>query len=245
MALYWKGKTVRRTWNNIARAVHWLSNITIRVLGGGFLIVLILAFTDVPYWAYYHLGVCDNGLAVEPQVIVVLGGAGMPSPDGLQRTHFGSVAAGHFPNSLIYIALPSDPEDEHPMQQPGLMAKEMVRKGVNAERIMFLHRGYNTRTQALELKEVIREEETKLLIVTAPEHMFRAIRTFKRVGFKEIGALPTFEVPLSEDQILGSDDGLSVNHPTLRYNFWSYLQYEVRVLREYTAITYYWLMGWI
>jgi hypothetical protein len=31
----------------------------------------------------------------------------------------------------------------------------------------------------------------------------------------------------------------------LRYKFWTYLQYEVSILREYTALFYYKLKGWI
>ena len=41
------------------------------------------------------------------------------------------------------------------------------------------------------------------------------------------------------------EDELKVRNVALRYNMWSYMQYEIIVLREYTAIAYYWVKGWI
>ena len=31
----------------------------------------------------------------------------------------------------------------------------------------------------------------------------------------------------------------------IRYNMWSYLKYEITVMREWCAIAYYWIRGWI
>ncbi len=44
----------------------------------------------------------------------------------------------------------------------------------------------------------------------------------------------------SEYQITYPDYWLAI-----RYNFWNYLKLEITVLREYMAITWYWLRGWI
>src|SRR5256885_1887155 len=56
-------------------------------------ILFVLSFTDLPYYAYYYLGTSNKDVTTNPDVIVVLGGGGMPSPDGLIRTYYASLAA--------------------------------------------------------------------------------------------------------------------------------------------------------
>jgi uncharacterized SAM-binding protein YcdF (DUF218 family) len=86
-----------------------------------------------------------------------------------------------------------------------------------------------------------------VLLITSPEHMYRSIKTFEDVGFTDIAGNATFEKPLDEDKVKGKGKarGKEVENLGFRYNMWSYLQYEIIVLREYTAIAYYKLKGWI
>lgn len=91
-----------------------------------------------------------------------------------------------------------------------------------------------------------------ILLVTSPEHLYRAVFTFKKAGFLKVDGLPAFEKDIETDLSFNSgllggrryvpDVGDNV---ILRYKFWSYLEYELELLREYVAIGYYWLMGWI
>jgi uncharacterized SAM-binding protein YcdF (DUF218 family) len=92
----------------------------------------------------------------------------------------------------------------------------------------------------------LKTKDAPLLVVTSPEHMLRAILTLRKAGFSNVGGVPTFETPINEESLrkrVLSDD-ISEN-VALRYNIWSYMIYEIKVLREYTAISYYWLMEWI
>jgi uncharacterized SAM-binding protein YcdF (DUF218 family) len=90
--------------------------------------------------------------------------------------------------------------------------------------------------------------KSKLIVVSSPEHMYRAVKSFEKVGFESVGSYPTFEVPSDEELLISKEKEKKadeVHNLGLRYNLWSYMQYEIRVLREYLAITYYWLKGWI
>mgnify|MGYP006090763245 FL=1 len=62
-----------------------------------------------------------------------------------------------------------------------------------------------------------------------------------------VGGSPSFEKPSDEERLKDKTDkeDTKVRNLALRYNMWSYMQYEIIVLREYTAIAYYWMKGWI
>jgi uncharacterized SAM-binding protein YcdF (DUF218 family) len=126
------------------------------------------------------------------------------------------------------------------------MAHELVEKGIDTNRILFEPNGFNTRSQALEVADLI-SLKSNILIVSSPDHLYRAVRCFEKVGFKKVGSLPTFEVPSDEDKLKDKTKTKDkrVRNLSLRYNLWSYLQYEIKVLREYAAISYYWIKGWI
>lgn len=94
--------------------------------------------------------------------------------------------------------------------------------------------------------------QSSILLVTSPEHLYRAVLTFKKAGFLKVDGLPAFEKDIETDLSFNSgllggkryvpDVGDNV---VLRYKFWNYLEYELELLREYVAIGYYWLMGWL
>lgn len=209
------------------------------------IVLVVLSFTEIPYWAYYKLASVDSTVKGNPKTIVIMGGDGMPSPSGLMRSFYGATTAKRYPLAKIIIALPSNEEDSN--KQLKMMAHELVLKGIDTNRIQFASTGFNTRSQALEVAKLVANKSSGLLLVSSPEHMFRCINSFKKVGFENVGGNPAFESPNSEKQLKGrspsKDEG--VNNLYLRYNLWSYLQYEIIVLREYTAIAYYWIKGWI
>jgi len=208
-------------------------------------ILLILSFTDIPYYAYHGLGMPNSGLDGKPDVIVIPGGAGMPSPDGLIRTYYGAGAANQFPEAQIIIAHPYNRGNDS-LQQLELMANELILKGVDSLRIKFEPIGFNTWSQAVNVGKMFGAEKNKisLLIVTSPEHVYRAVKTYEKVGFLNVSARAAFEKPIDEDKLKNEEEMKDVNL-SARYNMWSYLNYELLVLREYTAIAYYKLRGWI
>lgn len=209
-------------------------------------IFVILAFTDIPYYAYHSLSLQNQQIATKADVIVLMGGDGMPSPNSLMRVYFTSKVAKEYESAKIVIAMPLNEEDS--TYQLDLMASELCKNGIDSSRVLFEYKGYNTRSQALEIYKMFSRNQ-KLIIVSSPEHMFRAVKTFEKVGFSFVGSFPTFEIP-SDEKMLKSKkkdvaEEVEIQDLTLRYNVWSYMQYEIRVLREYLAISYYWLKGWI
>jgi len=209
------------------------------------LLLVALSFTDIPYWAYHRLGLPEQRLSGDPDLVVVLGGAGMPSPDGLIRTYYAAGAARQFPAAGIIIALPYSGRDSLlPLQ---LMANELILKGVDPQRIRFEPHGFNTHAQAVNIAAMAGEQRSalRLLVVTSPEHMFRAVRCFENEGFSEVGGEPAFEVPVEEDKLRDKKQPGGLGNVAIRYNVWSYMHYELLVLREYCAISYYKLRGWL
>jgi hypothetical protein len=77
--------------------------------------------------------------------------------------------------------------------------------------------------------------------------MYRAVKTFRKAGFVKVGGLPTFEKPPDAEKIKDKEKSRDtrVKSLALRYNMWSYLNYELIVMREYTAILYYKIKSWI
>jgi len=212
-----------------------------------FALLVFLSFTDLPYYAYHWLGTSSPKLKKQPELIVLLGGGGMPSPDGLIRCYYTTKAATKYPSAEIVIALPFNEIDS--LRQLSLMAHELVLRGVDTSRIRFEPIGFNTHSQAENIGKRYekRKKNVSVLIVTSPEHTYRAVKSFAAVGFEQVGAEPTFENPVDECKVkdLENTDDARIKSLSLRYNMWSYLNYELLVLREYAAISYYWLKGWI
>jgi uncharacterized SAM-binding protein YcdF (DUF218 family) len=223
----------------------WLLGIT----GGFAVLLLVLSFTDIPYFAYYYLGTSSPKITHDPDLIVVLGGAGMPSPDGLIRVWYASNAAREYKKAQIIIALPYNENGKDSLHQLDLMARELIVKGIDSSRIHYEPLGFNTRSQALNVAAGFAGSKgwLYLLVVTSPEHMYRSVKTFQKAGFAHVEGLPTFEVPIDEERARDKEDAKDprVKNLAFRYNMWSYLSYELLVFREYSAITYYKLKGWI
>lgn len=219
--------------------------IVIWICGISFICMIILSLTDIPFYAYYGLSALDQKLDNNPDVIMVLGGTGMPSPDGLIRLYYTAEIAKEFKESQIVLAQPEN-EPNDTASQLNLMRNELVCKGIDTTRIIFESEGYNTRTQALNIASIFRNslDTLNFYLITSPQHMLRAVRTFKKLGFRHIGSLPTFENPI-EEQKLKAKKKDKMPKLLFRYNMWSYLEYELKVLREYCAIVYYKLRGWI
>jgi uncharacterized SAM-binding protein YcdF (DUF218 family) len=226
---------------------HCFKNI-LQVLGAIMLLALALSFTSYPYWAYYWLGVHNASTKGDPNVIVLLGGGGMPSPDGLIRAYYTARSAAEFPNAIIYIALPHDTtlRDESP---EFLLASELKLRGIDSSRIQYEPEGNSTRSQAVNLSKKLgnySSDSIILRIVTSPDHMYRSVATFKKVGFRNVGGMASFEEAISETLLLGNQNKkFKSERLNFRYNMWNYLKYEIIVVREYFAIAYYKLRGWM
>jgi len=220
--------------------------------GSIFLILSLLAFTTLPFWAYYRLATSNSKMEKIPQTIVLLSGAGIPSGNGLIRAYYTAKLAIKCPQAKVIIAVPGDTTDS--LGDPRRVAAELILRNVNPEKIRFANTGKNTRSQAQEIAVLLKSAgfSTPLTLVTSPEHMKRAVLSFRKCGFTCVSGLPTFESSLETD-LTFEDDDLKGNKmaPSIgsnlqvRYQFWNHLKYEVIVIREYLALGYYKLRGWI
>ncbi|MCX6283722.1 MAG: YdcF family protein, partial [Bacteroidetes bacterium] len=160
----------------------------------------------------------------------------------------------------VIVALPGKTSDS--LSSINGMKKELVIRGVEPERILLEDSGTNTRAEALNIMKIVRKHklnrqsaigsQQSILIVTSPEHIRRAVLTFRKAGFTRIDAIPAFEEAIESDlsfqgRRLGGrkwvpDIGSNI---TLRYQFWTQLHYEELLLREVFALGYYWVQGWI
>ncbi len=230
-----------------------LIGIPFSALGLVFLLSLILAFTPLPWRAYRWLASDPEDLGRPPQYIVILGGGGIPSESGLMRTYWGAGAARKHIHATVVVALPVD--GELAGSATARMRDELMLRGVERDRILIEPQGRNTREQALNVGGMIGPDHRKapVLIVTSPDHMKRALLTFRKAGFGRVAPLAAFsesvQAPLTYDtKELGGRDIPMPNigsMTSLKYRFWNNLGFQLRVARELTALGYYRLMGWI
>jgi len=210
-------------------------------------LLLIISFTRIPYDVHVWLGTKGSSYKFKPDYIIFLGGSGMPSGSNLVRIYYTSRLAEKYPASKIIIAHPVDKE------VIGLIRDELLIGEVDSMRIYTEDRGTNTREQALSIANDFKYIISKnVLLVTSPENMLRSVKAFHKVGFTNVGGEAAFEnamfVDLKYDhKKLGGKKytpDISSNL-ALRYNFWNYLKLEITCLREFAALAYYKLNGWI
>jgi len=230
-------KTLRRT-----------LQIILITLGSILTLIIILSFTSAPFWIRYGMGMKKASVNRPPDYIVVLGGGGMPSESGLIRCWYAAKTANYFPRAKVIVALPGDTADS--LSSINQMKNELILRGISPGRILYENSGANTRAEALNIRKIV--SSVAILIITSPEHLYRAVLTFKKIGFLKVDGIPTFEKDLETDL---SFDAMKLGgrkfipdvgkNLTLRYKFWTYLHYEELILREFAALGYYKLMGWI
>jgi len=219
---------------------------SIRVVGVLALVALALAFTRVPFDAHRWLGTAAGNCVGTVDLIVVLGGSGMPSGPELLRLHRTAQVAAIFPNAGVLVIHPQD------TVVMGAMVRELVLRGVDLERVAVLPAGDNTREQAMLCARRWAGEEGAVALVTAPENMYRSVLAFRRAGLGQVCGMPAWDHAAHHDfnyshSALGGKAYLPdvSSTPGIRYTFWNYLKLEVTCLREYVAIAYYRLNGWL
>jgi uncharacterized SAM-binding protein YcdF (DUF218 family) len=233
--------------NRIVAVAGSLIRVTLLFSGAIALVMAILAFTRVPFDMHRWLGETGSHYRFAPDQIVMLGGSGMPSESNLIRLYYTAHLAQLHPGSSIIIAHP------HDASVAGSMSDYLIAFGIDSTRISLMMEGTNTREQALRLSQLSDTVKTeKTVVVTSPENMYRTIRVFRRAGFEKVGGTAAFENAMFVDLTYQHQSiGGKVYTPDvsgnldLRYNFWNYLKLEITCLREWVAIFYYWVNGWI
>lgn len=215
-----------------------------------FLLLIAFAFTTGPFWMYYNLGASEGKIKQTPETIVLMGGGGFPSESNLMRAYYALRASRAFPRATVILTLPGEPEDS--TSSVSLFRQYLMEQGLDSSRIRLECKGKNTRGQCLEIYPMINMYKP-VLVISSPEHLRRSVRCFRKLGFYHVNGLPAFEKAIEADlffvdkklggrKIPGTDVGSNLQ---VRYQFWTHLRYEVIVIREYLAIAYYKVKGWM
>ena len=218
-------------------------------LGVVFFIMMVLALTPAPFYMHYALGndleKSADAPAFTPDHVVMFGGAAMPSESNLIRLFYTAQFATHFEIPVV-IAHPKDSICQAEMRR--LLRQE----GVADSAIYFMTQGTNTRSQVLELKKDLPSLiNAHLLIVTSPENMRRTLKCLRKEGFQHLKGIAAreatvnFDLSIRKQDLKGNKAIPSVESAKMRYNFWNYLKLEIICFREYAALAYYKVKGWI
>jgi len=224
---------------NIKRFAKWL----LVFLGIIFLILILLGFTERPFWAYYALSSPQERLTTPPEKIVLMGADGMPSKKNLIRCYFAIEAAKTYPETRIIIALPQ-PDTTTSDDNLLKMSNEFTAKGIDSTRILFETTGVNTYSQVKNMCEILNPDEP-VLVITSPEHMKRTLLCFKKQGFINVSGQASFGNDINPELLKQAEGDYVSGSLALRYNIWTQFQYEIIVAREYMALLYYKYKGWI
>ena len=238
-------KTVHRSW----RVLHGL----IMASGVIILFIFLLSFTQYPWKMYTWISRDHHVIDTSPSYIVVMGGGGIPSESGLLRTWYAAEDAHKYPLAKIIVALPDDGQLEK--SHTDKMLDELTMRGVAPERLLTEKKGRNTREQAMLIKEMLGKTcREPILIVTSGPHMKRSLLTFRKLGFTDISGCIAEDESVEMDLTYDPDElGGRRNLPTpatggntfIRYRWWNNLQYLLWTARELSALSYYWIRGWI
>jgi uncharacterized SAM-binding protein YcdF (DUF218 family) len=231
----------------VLRGARRLIRRAVMVAGGLALVMALLAFTSVPWRMHVWLGVAAGELETVPDRIVVLGGSGMPSGPELLRLYHAADLAQRFPHAQVDVIHTPDTAVLR------LMVAELLLRGVAPERIHPQAEGTNTRGQALAFwRSGKARHNDRLALITAPENMYRTVRTFRKVGFPQAAGVPAWDTPLFSDlgyrhRALGGRRFVpDVSHSyAVRYDLWNRLKLQITCYREFMAILYYRLNGWV
>lgn len=235
-----------------AKRIFSILKYLVSILGIIYLILIIFAFTSGPFWIYYWLGTSNIKPYENTEYFILLGGGGMPEESNLMRSYLTAKIAHEVTDAKIIVALPGDTCDMESSIHK--LANELIVKDISPERIIYETEGTNTRAQALKIADIgipgIKDRYVTL--ITSPEHMKRSILTFRKSGFSNVNGQPAFHIAIETDIKFDKKDIGGKNYIpdvgssiSFRYRFWTHLKYEILIIREFIALFYYKLNGWI
>jgi uncharacterized SAM-binding protein YcdF (DUF218 family) len=116
----------------------------------------------------------------------------------------------------------------------GVIAKDaLVQLGIPPDRILIDPLSRNTSEHPGRLKPVLQAHGIRrFVLVTSPEHMWRASATFRKAGFDFVTSASA-----AKSELLEHDPAL---WPSRRH-----LDESAGAVHEYVGLLYYWLRGWI
>jgi uncharacterized SAM-binding protein YcdF (DUF218 family) len=237
---------LKKLWNILWKTIRGIV-FTVGIIA---LLMIILSFTRHPYMLMHYMGTANSEIVEDPDFIVVMGAEGIPGAGSLLRCYYGAEAAKAFPEAKIIIAMPAH-KNNFLDSDSWKMAEIISQYGIDKTRFMFEYNGTNTYTQACETKKLLQNfTQTNVLVVTAPDHMYRSILTFEKCGFSNVDGWPAFGTSLEKELLLTQEETRKKVLPpsrniNLRYKMWTYLKIEINLIREWLAIAYYKINGYI
>lgn len=236
---------------------RWLRKLTIFTLvtfGALFIILLLLSLTTRPFFMHHRLGTGIASDTCSTEAIVVFGASGIPSGESLVRLYYAAQMHKMHPHCAVHICMVGDTAKRNSTIVQ--MANELTLRGVDSQKVYLHGQGKNTRGQVLELAQFSGGalKNACLMVVTSPTHMRRCLLSLKKEGFNSLVAVPAFEIPLDGELLYNELDlggkqrfvtpkaGQSIG---MRYEIWTQMNYLLICAREYSALAYYWLRGWI
>lgn len=214
------------------------------------LVFMLLPLTPYPWRWYARMGLPEPAAAT-PDVIVMMGGGGIPSESGLMRSWKTAEAAMMYPDARIIVAIPREPGEE----PPGPIERELLMRGVATDRLLREPKGRNTREQAIEVVAMLQSTRgtlPRIGLVTSPEHMMRTWLSFKKAGARDLVAIPSWPEAIKADlrydaaELGGPSIGSVIGGSNLiKYKYFDNLGLLNRCVREWFALAYYRIMGWI
>ncbi len=225
----------------------------IRTFGWTALGLFLAAWLGLPWPVYRWLS--GDGRALprpDPDVIVMMGGGGIPSESGLTRAWQAAVEARRHPAARVIVAMPYEPGEG--ATNRGAVQRELILRGVPEHRLDQEGAGRHTREQAVRVRAMLGPggETGVVMIVTSPEHVRRSVLAFRRAEFRNVVGRGV-EYQALEAELDYGGAGRSALDPDawiggslmLRYRIWDNLVLEIKVLRELAALVYYKARGWI
>lgn len=246
--------------------IHWVFRgvrALLLLLGLWVLLFTAAQFTNLPWRAYKNLSGVPDPASASPTHVLIMGGSGIPGESGLSRTFFGAEAARRNPQADVLIAMPLGTNESFASRA---YFDELRLRGVPANRIRILAGGRNTREQALRLAETFSKAPPpcRILIVTDPYHIRRTAACIRKAFADQkrdvqLDGLPVFALSIEDPlEIIPRDLDVPGSAPAsrgaapsagfslrFRYDLWNNLSYTQAVLREYSALLYYRLRGWL
>ena len=200
------------------------------------LFFLVSCLTPLPWKLLRWLQASPAPPGFAADVIVVLGGGGIPAESTLSRCYAAAEMAARHPMARIVLAIPSSGSAPHSPE--ALMRRELEMRGVEPARMISETRGRNTHEQAQRVAGLLPpgDGERSVLVVTSDYHMRRSLACLRHAGFSHVEG--HFAIASSVNADLGAAQ-------TVRYTFWSAAEILVVSLRELLALAWYRTRGWI
>lgn len=231
--------------HKVVKSLTWIAGIF-------FLSCCLFAFTTGPFYLYHFLGTGNSVFLFRPQAIVLMGGTPMPSESALIRCYTVRELHKKFPEATIYISQLKEEKQTMGQTSAYAMSEEIRRGFADSIDFRFITDAHSTREEALNIKRITKGiRKARVVLVTSPEHMYRAVAAFRRAGYKSVGGVATFgwagnaDFRYRDRSLGGRDLPLGVGENLqLRYQFWNHLRYQLLCYREILALWWYRFRGW-